>query len=153
MKYDKYFIHKTESSPLHPEGCFPGIPLMCIDDRYLKDAFYFECIWITGPIQEKEASKPHRHNFDEYVGFFGSNTKDPLNLNAEIQFWFEDEKHIITNNCVVYIPSNKWHNPIIIEKIEIPIFCLSMSQNAKYTQEVSQDPRWSHLRAPLGSNQ
>jgi hypothetical protein len=153
MKYDEYFIHQTEPSPLHPEGSFPGIPLMRIDDRYMKEAFYFECIWITGPIHESEASKPHRHDCDEYVGFFGSNIENPFNLNAEIQFWFEDEKYIINENCIVYIPSGKWHTPIIIDKIERPIFCLSTSPVAKYTQEISRDPKWRHLKDPLGSNQ
>lgn len=148
MKYDKYFVHETKSSPLHPQGSFPGIPLMRIDDRFMKGAFYFECIWITGPIPESKAFKPHSHDCDEYVGFFGSNLEDPFNLYAEIEFWFDDEKHVLTKNCLVFIPSGVWHTPIIINKVERPIFCLSTSPTVKYTQKVNRDPKWSHLEDP-----
>ena len=149
MKYDKYFIHKGMSSPLHPQGSFPGVPLMRIDDRYTKEGFYFECIWITGPIPESKACKPHRHDCDEYIGFFGSNIEDPFNLNAEVEFWFDDEKHVFTKNCVVFVPAMTWHTPIMINSIEKPIFCLSTTPKLKYTQEVSRAPRWSHLRDPI----
>ena len=152
MKYSKYFVFETKSSPLHPQGGFPGIPLMRIDDRYMKGAFYFECIWLTGPIPESEACKPHSHDCDEYVGFFGSNIEDPFNLNAEVEFWFDDEKHIITRNCIVYIPTGMWHTPIIINKIERPIFCLSTSPTVKYSQRINQDPKWSHLKDPSKIN-
>ena len=147
-KYDKYFVYKALPSASHPEKGFPWIHLMRIDDRFMKGAFYFECVWFTGPIPESEAFKPHSHDADEYIGFFGSNIEDPTNLNAEIQFWMDDEKHIITKNCIVFVPAGVWHTPIIIDKIERPIFGLSTSPVTKYTQNVNRDPKWAHLKEP-----
>jgi hypothetical protein len=147
-KYDKYFIHQTDSSPLHPRGGFPGIPLIWVDGRFMKGAFYFECIWQTGPIPENKAYKPHSHDWDEYVGFFGSNVEDPFNLNAEIQFWMNDEKHVLTKNCLVFVPAGFWHGPVVVNNITRPIFCLSTSPTTKYTQNVNRDPKWAHLEDP-----
>ena len=147
-KYDKYFIFESASSPLHPKTGFPWIPLVRIDDTVLPEAFYFECIWTTGPIPESKAYKPHKHDSDEFVGFFGTNLEDPTNLYAEVEFWFDDEKHVFTKNCVVFIPAGIWHTPVIITKLDRPIFCFSASPEIKYTQEVNRDPRWAHLEDP-----
>ena len=147
-KYDKYFVHETKASPLHPEGGFPWIPLMRVDDRFMKGAFYFECIWLTGPIPESKAYKPHSHDCDEYVGFFSGSVDDPFNLDAEVEFWFDDEKHVFTKNCLIFIPAGIWHSPVIINRMKRPIFCLSTSPTTKYTQKVNRDPRWSHLEDP-----
>ncbi len=128
---------------------------MRIDDRFtkankfMKGAFYFECIWLTGPIPESQAFKPHSHDFIEYVGFLGSDPAEPSNLHAEIEFWFDDEKHIITRSCTVYVPEGVWHTPIIVPRLDRPVFCFSASPSTKYAQNVNRDPRWSHLPDPL----
>ena len=152
-KYDKYFIFESAASRQHPREGFPWIPLMRIDDRVLPGAFYFECIWTTGPISSDMAYKPHKHDSDEFVGFFGSNLEEPSNLYAEVEFWFDDEKHIFSKNCVVFIPAGTWHCPIIINKLEWPIFCFSTSPTTKYTMEVNRDPKWAHLKEPPEGNQ
>ena len=145
-KYDKYFMHETPSSALHPGGGFPGIPLIWVNNSPIEGAFYFECIWQTGPVPK--GFKPHSHDCDEYVGFFGSNIEDPFNLNAEVQFWMNDEKHVFTKNCLVFVPAGVWHGPIIVNNVTKPIFCLSTSPTKKYTQIVNRDPKWAHLEDP-----
>ncbi len=42
--------------------------------------------------------KPHTHEADEIVAFFGSNPEDPNNLGGEILFYIGGEKHIITQS-------------------------------------------------------
>ena len=147
-KYDKYFIFESATSPQHPKTGFPWIPIMRIDDRILPEGFYFECVWMTGNLSESQAYKPHSHDCDEYVGFFGTDLKDPTNLHAELEFWYDNEKHIITRNCVVFVPAGIWHTPVLVSKLERPVFCFSATPTAHYTQIVSQDPRWAHLPDP-----
>jgi hypothetical protein len=148
-KYDKYFIFEGTSSALHPKTGFPWVPITRIDDRLMPGLFYFECVWQVGEIPESKAYKPHSHDCDELVGFFGTNLEDPTNLNAEIEFWFEDEKHVFTKNCVVYIPAGKWHSPILVKNLTRPVFCFSTAPTSKYTQKVNRDnPRWAHLPDP-----
>ena len=150
MKYDQYFIFETPASPQHQaKADAPWIPLLRMDSRVRQGAFYFECVWITEPIPESKAFKPHSHDCDEYLGFFGSDIKDPFNLHAEIEFWFDDEKHVFNRNCLIYVPAETWHTPVIIKSLEYPIFCLSTSPVTKYTQKINRDPRWSHLPDPI----
>jgi hypothetical protein len=151
-KYDKNFIFKGQPSPLHPEGTYPWVPLMRIDSRFMKGAPYFECIWQIGPMPADKAYKPHCHDWDEYVGFFGSNPDDPSNLNAEIQFWLDGEKHILTKNCLILVPAGVWHGPIVVEKLTKPIFCLSASTALEYSQKINHDPKWAHLKDPPEGN-
>jgi hypothetical protein len=150
-KYGKYIIYQTKASPLHPPGSFPGTPLVNVSDSVIKGGFYFECAWFTGPTSESDAYKPHRHDCDEYIGMFGSNPEDWFDLGAEVEFWFDDENHIITKSCLIFVPKGIWHTPIIIRKLDRPIFCLSTAPVLKYTQHINRDPKWSHLKDPPGS--
>ena len=147
-KYDQYFLYQTPPSPLHPSGSMPWTPLFRVDDRVLPEAFYFECIWITGPIPESKAFKPHSHDVDEYLGFFGADPADPFNLFGEVNFWLEDEMHVITRTCLVFVPKGLFHSPIVIPRLEKPIFCLSTAPASRYGQNISSNPRWAHLPDP-----
>ena len=147
-KYGKYILYKTKKNDLHLEGTFPGIGVMNIDETVIKGGFYFACTWFTGAIPEKEAFKPHCHDFDEYIGMLSGSTEDPFNLNAEVEFWFDDEKHIITRSCIIFAPEGIWHGPIIIRRLDKPILCLSTAPTHKFGLHVNHDPKWSHLLDP-----
>jgi hypothetical protein len=145
-KYGKYIVYKTEVSPMHARGTFPGTQVMNVNDTVIKGAFYFECAWFTGTTSDSDAYKPHCHDFDEHIGMFGSNAEDPFDLCGEVEFWFDDEKHIITRSCVIFIPKGIWHTPIIIRRLDRPILFMSTAPSLKYTQSVNRDPKWSHLK-------
>lgn len=147
-KYDKYFIFETPASPLHPSGSMPWTSIMRIDNRVKQGTFYFECIWLTGTIPESKAFKPHSHDVDEILGFFGSNPADPFNLYGDVEFWFDDEKHVFSRSCVIFVPKGIWHSPIIIPRLERPIFCLSTAPTLNYRQNISSNPKWQHLPDP-----
>jgi hypothetical protein len=147
MKYDKNFIFKGSPSLQHYEGDPWWIPLMRIDDKFMKGSVYFECVWITENINN--SYKPHSHDCDEYIGMFGSNIQDPFNLNAEVEFWIDDEKHVFDRNCLVYVPAGTWHTPIIVKNLKKPIFAFTTSPVGKYIQKVNRDPKWSHLPDPV----
>jgi hypothetical protein len=147
-KYGKYIIYQTEASAKHAPGSFPGTPVMNVNSEVIKGGFYFECIWFTGTVSESDAFKPHYHDFDEYIGMFGSNADDPFNLCAEVEFWFDDEKHTLTRSCVIFVPKGVWHTPIIIKSLDRPMFCLSTAPTLTYGQHVNRDPKWSHLKDP-----
>lgn len=149
-KYGNNIIYQTEASQRHLPGTFPGTPVFNIDETVIKGGFYYECVWMYGPVGEDMAGKPHCHDFDEYIGFLGSDAKDPFNLNAEIEMWLGDEAHIITRSCVVHIPKGLYHTPVFVRKIDKPILCFSTAPVTKYEQEVSKDPKWSHLHDELG---
>jgi hypothetical protein len=77
---------------------------------------------------------PHKHDYDEYLFFFGG---DPLNmgdLGAEIEFALgeEWEKHTITTPSIVYIPKGLLHCPLNIKRVDKPFFFGHVMPAAKY---------------------
>jgi hypothetical protein len=56
------------------------------------------------------------------LAFFGTDRGDPNDLCGELEIWLEDEKHVITKNCAIYIPKGLKHGPVGFNRIDKPIF-------------------------------
>jgi len=95
--------------------------LIYLDDDAIKGAFYVECIWYWKG-SEQSIVEAHTHKFDEVIAFFGTNRKDPQDLCGEVELWLEDEKHILTKSCLVFVPKGMKHCPLIIRRVDRPIF-------------------------------
>jgi hypothetical protein len=132
-KFGKYIIDNTSTvSDHHPPDGSHGIPVLKVDDTVLKEAFYFECAWFPGNVPEDKPPRPHRHNVDEFIGFFGSNPNDPHNLGAQVELMIGDETHIITRTSLIFIPKGVWHTPRHPTNVTSPIFCVSTSPAPSY---------------------
>jgi len=66
------------------------------------------------------SNSAHTHEVDEILGFIGTNWEEPGNLNAELEFWIDDEKYILTKSCLVFIPKGLKHCPLKILKCDRP---------------------------------
>jgi hypothetical protein len=75
---------------------------------------------------------PHAHPFVEIFSCMGTNLNDPSDLGAEIEFWLEDEKFILTKSFMVYIPEGMVHNPLVIRRMDAPMFHLTLGTGDKY---------------------
>jgi len=75
---------------------------------------------------------PHSHPFIEIFSFMGTNVDDPSDLGGEIEFWLEDEKFILTRSFMVYVPANMEHCPLIIRRMDAPMFHMTLGSIAKY---------------------
>ncbi len=127
-KYGKYII--TRPRPFE----FPtdrAARLFYLDDEVIKGAFYVECTWCLKGSDES-AAQAHTHDFDEVIGFFGTNPEDPHNLYGEIEFWLGDEKHILTKSCLIFVPEGLKHCPLIIRRVDRPIFHFSAGTRGTY---------------------
>lgn len=105
-------------------------PLIWIDSKKLAGAPYMESMWFTsfrdlGP-------EPHVHDFDEFLGFFGSDPAAPDELNGEMLFRIEDEEVVFTKSCLVYVPRGVKHSPMFINKIDRPILHFSGGNGGDY---------------------
>jgi hypothetical protein len=138
-KYGKYII-----TDLKPGLNIPGFRAESSDRmthlRWLGDAViqgspHVECVWIwraspgTGPT-------PHTHDFDEILGFFGTNSADPEDLGADVELWLEDEKHIFSKSCLVYIPKGMKHCPLRSIRLDTPVFHFMIAIASQYSGEV-----------------
>jgi len=150
-KYGKYIITelKTPSKlsvsrqgPAPTRIRKPGeggrIQLLYLDNEIIEGAFYVECVWILpGPGYPGTAEpNPHAHDFDEVVTFLGSNLEDPYDLGGEIELWLEDEPQILTRSCLVFIPKGMKHCPLIIRRVDRPIFHSAMGTGGIYLQDI-----------------
>ena len=82
-----------------------------------------------------EGTPSHTHDFDEVVGFVGSDPQNPRDLGGEVEFWLEDEKYLLTKSCLIYVPKGLRHCPLTVNRVDRPILFLAVSVTDKYIKE------------------
>lgn len=141
-KYGKYIVTEPKANivkpPWSPQGEIPG-RIAYIDNEVVEGAFYMECVWlmpgITPPPEvdvSERGVKAHTHDYDEILGFFGTDFKNHRDLCGEAVLWLEDEKHIINKSCLVFIPKGMKHCPLYFTRIDKPIFHFSVGPGQMY---------------------
>ncbi|MBS7640991.1 MAG: hypothetical protein QXJ19_02010 [Candidatus Bathyarchaeia archaeon] len=105
--------------------------ILYLDDEIVEGAFYMECVWF-GEGVGSGSPPPHTHEFDEVLGFLGSDPNRPRELNGEVELWIDDEKHILTKSCLIFIPRGVKHCPMIFRKVDKPILHFSTGPSGKY---------------------
>jgi len=139
-KYGKYVI--TYSKPgVSPADLIPGkeaeqfrkmTSVVHLDDEVVKGGFCVDCLWFW---EKSDSAHPaHTHDFDQFLTFWGTNPENPHDLCGEVELWLEDEKHIITKSCLVFIPQGMKHGPMVIRKVDRPILHFSAGTSGKYTE-------------------
>lgn len=139
-KYEKYIITKPKSELALPAfrrergdiATDLKTPLIYLDNDVLKGAFYVECVWFWKG-SDKSDVDAHTHPFDEVITFFGTNPKDPNDLCGEVEIWLEDEKYILTKSSLIFVPKGMKHCPLIVRRVDRPIFHFTAGPAAKYT--------------------
>lgn len=111
--------------------------LLGIQDSIFKGSFFVGCEWLwgltgNGPVTIETA---HRHDFDEVIGFAGSNRNSPRELGGEIEFWLGDEKYILTKTCLIFIPKGLKHCPLTLLRIDTPIFMFEAANSKVYRKK------------------
>ena len=116
--------------------------ILSLDDHVLKGSMYTECVWMWpgGSDVYPETAEPysHAHDYDETLGFFGTDHGDPYDLGGELEFWIEDEMFLITKSCLIFIPKGTHHCPLVIRRVERPIFHFSGGPGGAYMQDVNE---------------
>jgi len=123
-KYGKYIVTGANmprpATP--PPGERSGELILVSDDNVIKGAFYLNCALIWKASGGGHTSDSHAHDWDEYIGFIGSNPEDPHSLFGAVEITLGDEKHTLTKSCAVFIPNGLMHCPIIFKRGDSPIF-------------------------------
>ncbi len=145
MKYSKYIV--TEPKPIPPEirakfeaerskrkSAIESTHLLSVDGEIIKDMFYVDCVWLWKGTSEDTVEQPHVHDFDEVIGFIGSNREDPQDLGGKITIWLDDEKQVLTKTCLIFVPAGARHCPIIFNRIDKPVFFVTISPSTKYAR-------------------
>jgi hypothetical protein len=101
--------------------------------------FYVDCVWLWKGSSENMVEESHSHDFDEVIGFIGSNREDPQDLGGEITIWLDGEKHVLNKTCLIFVPAGASHCPIIFNRIDKPIFFVTISPSTKYSRVPAGD--------------
>ena len=104
--------------------------IVWLDDSVFPGAPYFDCVWF---FKKRDPNPPaHTHDFDEIIGFIGSDPEDPGNLNGTVEFVLDGETLKITRSTMIYIPAGVPHCPFSITELEKPILHFSGGPGKRY---------------------
>ncbi|MCJ7605392.1 MAG: hypothetical protein MUO19_05080, partial [Dehalococcoidales bacterium] len=106
-KYDRWFF----KSPIVP-GKFCD-RLIFFSRNHVGEK-NFSVLWncITEPFLM--VNDPHSHDFDQFLHFYGADSLNITDFDAEVEMSLGDEgeKHVITEPTVLHIPSGMVHCPL-----------------------------------------
>lgn len=123
-----------------PKGLPPNASsmtrLLWLDNEMASGAFYMECVWY-GKGGGMGGPDPHVHDFDEVLGFIGTNRQDPHDLGGTVELWLDDEKYLLRKSCLVFIPHGLKHCPMILKDLHTPVFHFSSGNGGTYQRKAS----------------
>ena len=90
-------------------------------------------------------TRPHIHDTDEIIGFFGSDPENPNDLNGEVEIWLEDEKHVIDRTTMIFVPAGWCIALSVLNRVDKPIFHFTTVNGGQYVVR-------SRERCPRGSD-
>ena len=141
-KYGKYIIEDFSGRPesdCRDEDEFQkelfniATPIAYLDNAMIKNGFYAEVMWYH--TASTAVVEPHTHNFNEILAFIGGDPKNHQALNGEIELWLEDEKHLLTRSCMVFIPEGMKHCPMVVRRVDIPLLHFSIGPGGVYEKK------------------
>jgi hypothetical protein len=109
--------------------------ILWIDGNEVPGAFQMNTAWYKKAQPRDPLFEEHVHDYDELIGFFGSDPENPNELNAVLELWLEGEAHRITRSSLIFVPGGMKHNPLRILEVQKPIFHFSVVMDPYYGGE------------------
>ena len=138
-KYGKYIVTELKMPPekqaIAEEYSKFATRILWLDENVVPGAFHMNTAWYLRTTTALEA-KSHTHDTDEIIGFFGSDHTDPYDLGGEVEIWLEDEQHIITRTAMVFVPAGMKHCPLILKRVDRPIFHFTTVPGGRYVKDI-----------------
>jgi hypothetical protein len=140
-KYAKYVLQDLRM----PGGGMPSADYMqratkvlWMDAENTPGAFNVNVTWLW-KATEFNHDEAHKHDYDEVIGFFGSDPDRPHDLNAEVEFWLDDERYVLTKSTLLFIPKGLTHCPLRVLSVGRPIFHFTVVRNGTYKQNLIEE--------------
>lgn len=138
LKYQKYILTDLKLpenvQKRAEEYAQKATRILWLEDFVMEGAPSIICSWYW-KATEAEGTPAHTHDFDEVIGFIGSDPENPHDLGGEVEFWLEDEKYILKNSCLIFAPKGLRHCPLRVIRVDRPIFFLAFSITDRYVKE------------------
>jgi len=136
-KYSKYVV-QTLQAPETGDEDFKRMyerfskRILWMDGNVVPGAFQMNTAWYYAVPEKDPVFEEHTHEYDELIGFFGSNPDDPYDLGAEISVTIDGEEHILTRSSLIFCPAGMKHMPLSIRRVDRPIFHFSVVVGPEY---------------------
>lgn len=108
--------------------------ILWLEDEIMEGASSVILSWYW-KATEKEGTPSHVHDYDEILGFIGSDPQNPHDLGGEVEYWMEDEKYILKKSCLIWTPKGLRHCPLKVTRVDRPILFLAISMAKKYVKD------------------
>jgi hypothetical protein len=142
-KWANNIVTYAPGPKISPEFAAPfakvGKLILWLDNKVVPGAFQMNCVWYFAPTQRSPGGG-HKHDVPEIIGFFGSDYENPHDMGGELEFWMEDEKFLITESVMIFVPAGVQHCPIVLTRVDRPIFHFSAVTSGEY-QAIVQSER------------
>jgi hypothetical protein len=106
--------------------------ILWVDDKIVPGAFQMNCCWFV-KVPKEQPYFEHTHDVPEIIGLFGGDPKNPNDMGAEVEFWMGGEKFIITKSVMIFVPAGVKHCPLILKRVDRPIFHFTVVTSSTYT--------------------
>jgi hypothetical protein len=140
-KYEKYILKDlklpADVAARQSEYNKRATRILWLEDEIMKGASSIILSWYWKPT-EQDSTPSHVHDFDEFIGFIGSDPQNPHELYGEVEFWLEDEKYLIDKSCLIFCPKGIRHCPLKVIRADRPILFLAFSTTSKYVKDKIQ---------------
>jgi hypothetical protein len=152
MKYADCLVNKPGPFPLELQGKgggtgqdpVPGVKathLMTADESVQKGFFTADCTWLWSGAAREPVGEAHAHTFSHVLGFVGGHPSDPQDLGSEITVWLDGNQEVFTHNTLIFVPAGVVHGPILFNKIDRPVFFITIAMTGKYTRTAAAQPQ------------
>jgi len=134
-------IQKKRQEPLRKNhSTLDSIHLLNVDGQRIQGFFFVDCTWFWkgssgGPFEET-----HVHDFDEVISFVGVNREDPHDLGGEVVIWLDGDRVVLNKSCLIFLPSGTPHGPVQINRIDRPIFNVTIAPTEQYSRKAVKSP-------------
>lgn len=108
MKTDKYVVQTLQepanlSSPEFQEMYKKFAKrVLWMDSNVVEGAFQMNTAWYFAVPELDPVFTEHVHDYDELIGFYGSNPEDPSDLGAEMVVTIDGEEHTLTKTTMLF---------------------------------------------------
>lgn len=100
-------------------------------DRHGEAAYVMYSVKKEAHVNEPE---PHIHDFPIILNFLSANPDDIYDFDAEIEFYIDGEKHVITKTSSVRVPAGTVHCPLIFKRIGKPVVFFEVHLTDNYVR-------------------
>jgi hypothetical protein len=132
------YIKKNPTRPSFHEAVTAPIAFLKSGEDYGDLGLHMS--WKCISIPYTDESKPHYHDFNQFLVFLGGDPNNMLELGGEVELTLSEdgvnmEKHVFTSLTTVFIRAGLWHCPLVFTKVEKQFIFYNFALTKQYEKK------------------